>query len=65
MLFQILKIILIIDFISLIGLILLLHREIIETIKEQRTIKQKNKKEQESLRKRMKLNEYGGWNYDE
>ncbi len=63
-LLEILKIMLIIDLISFIGLCILLHSEIIEMIKEQRLENKKNKQERNEFRKRMTLNEFGGWNYD-
>lgn len=63
-LLEIIKWILIIDLISFVGLIILLRDEIFSIIKEQRKEKRRQIEEENKLRKIMKLNEFGGWEYD-
>lgn len=63
-LLEIIKWILIIDLISFVGLIILLRDEIFSIIKEQRKEKRRQIEEENKLRKIMKLNKFGGWEYD-
>lgn len=63
-LLEIIKWILIIDLISFIGLIILLRDEIFAIIKEQKIEKRRQIEEENKLRKMMKLNKFGGWEYD-